>query len=220
MRKSNFNGFTLAEILVTIGVASVILLILTEIFFSSLRGGTKSQLLTILDQTGKSILDNMDKNIRNSELVMCPQFTDNPSMAIGNSLVIFRNGEYIRYRYIEGDENFAGSIKRDIPVPNGTDEQQNPDVFARTVCDSELTDYIDSLIVLTDNNLRTTDNKLRTGVEVFPPDGGAVFTRTKALGSNKDSVSVKFKLAPVNQAGLKIPGQIDPVLFSTTIELR
>lgn len=202
--KRYINGFTLAEIMVAIGVSSVILLILTQIFFSSIRGSNKSQLITVLNQSGKNILDNLETSIRSADLILCPRILSTQSSASLNTLVLAQSGKYTRYRWIEIDN----ALVRDMPVPT-EGEAEDLNVFIRTVCTIDTANYPD-LVSLTDSGIAVS----------APPTTNKIFNRTKIDGKNKDTLSIKFNLKPANQSFLKIPGTIDEVLFSTTIEVR
>lgn len=209
MKKIIHNGFTLAEILVTLGVSSVILLVLTQIFFSSIRGSNKSQLITVINQSGKNILDMLEKNVRNADLILCPRITSNDVSAGTNVLVLLQSGKYFRYRLYPYD-NPTGLV-RDEPEPTDT-EAKDLNLFVSTLCTISNVDS-SNLISLTDENMQT-------GLKISAPEGSSVFTRNKIVGKNKDTLSIKFNLEPAGQSVINIPGKIDPILFSTTVEIR
>ncbi len=60
-----------------------------------------------------------------------------------------------------------------------------------------------------------TDTKSQTGISVE----SGLFTRDRSAGF-KDQVTIKFIVKPGVQAPAAVAGQIDPVTFQTTVELR
>lgn len=197
------NAFTLVEILVVISVTSVLLLILTQIFFSSLRGNNKAQALALIKQNGQSVLDSMDKSIRNADNIVCPAVVIGATSATSNTLVIVKNGIFTRYRFTSGE------LDRDTPVQ----DLQNPnqkninDFIKLNLCNEQDPLQTPTLTVITD--------KTAQGVSVT----SGVFTRDKPKGF-KDVVTIDFKLSPAVELSKKTFGQIDPVSFRTSVELR
>lgn len=198
------RGFTLAEILVVIAITAIVGTILVLIFTNTLRGSAKAQILSAIKQNGQAVLENMDKTIRNADDVVC--VSSNPP----NTLVVVRDGVYTRYRIALSSDNAGsapsacvgrlgigknGCIVWDNPTSQGTPQG---------MCD----DPMPSADILTD-----TDTK--TGVSIV----SGSFSSSKPAGYNA-AVTVEFKLKPGAGAPAVITGQIDPVAFRTTIELR
>lgn len=200
------KGFTLVEVLVVIAIVSIMGVLLTEIFFRSLRGGNKANLISSLKQNGQSVLDTMDKSIRNSDLVVCPQISGN-SKVTADTLVILDDGIYTRYKFIKAKEN---------PKANGKIERDNPKLLEG----EPLKDFLNIICSPTDlleNPVSLTDTNAQTGISINYDK--SKFTREKKSGF-KDIVTIEF----VVEAGVEVPKaisqQVDPVLFNTTIELR
>lgn len=199
------RGFTLVELLVVIGAVSIIGLMLTEVFYRSLRGGNKSALIGVIKQNGQSALESMDKNIRSANNVVCPATSSS-----SNTLVILKeDGTYTRYRLSpEGSTN--GDIRQDNPticlscVPSETLTG-----FINRICDGN--DPLQSPTILTDTNTRT-------GVSVAASPMPQ-FTKSKQAGF-KDLVTISFNLKPAVGAPKAVADQVDPVAFTTTVELR
>lgn len=191
------------ELLVVIGVVAIMGALLTEIFYRSLRGGNKSQLITVIKQNGQSVLENMDKNIRAADHIVCPTTATSDTLVVEDSDVTAKGEVYTRFRFIpEGATN--GSIQQDQPV------QVAPETltaFLTRICSSS--DPLISPTILTDTNTRV-------GVSV---PLGAQFTRGRLAGF-KDLVTINFSLKPGVAAPKALADQIDPVVFTTTIELR
>jgi len=60
------KGFTLMEVLVVAGIMALFALTVVSVFLSTLRGGSKAQLLQILHQDGDFALERMVAMVRNS----------------------------------------------------------------------------------------------------------------------------------------------------------
>jgi len=214
------NAFTLVEILVVIAVTSVLLLILTQIFFSSLRGNNKAQALALIKQNSQSVLDSMDKSIRNADNIVCPAVAIGATSATANTLVIVKNGIFTRYRFRNVKSDLCpntsfdqtltnGELDRDTPVQDLKDpNQQNINNFIKfNLCNEQDPLQIPTLTRVTDNSV--------LGVSATC----GVFTRDKPKGF-KDVVTIDFKLSPGVELSKKTFGQIDPVSFRTSVELR
>lgn len=203
------NGLTLIEMLVVIAVLSIVGVLLLTIFTSTLKGSNKSQVISAIKQNGQSVLENMDKTIRNADNVVCTSTPD----ALG--LVVLKNGVYTRYRFIKPTTSPAtnGSIQQDSPdktavglVDLTTGKEYTDPAFKNKVC-SDLDPMI-SPVTLTDTNTKT-------GISVE----SGLFSHNPAAGF-RDQVTVSFNLKPGVEAPQSITGQIDPVTFQTSIQLR
>ncbi len=198
------KGFTLAEILVVLAVLSLIGVLVVTIFTRSLRGANKSQILSSIKQNGQVVLENIDKTVRSSDNVVCSEDT----------LVVVQNGIYTRYGFIP-PLNANGFIQQDNPVKENVEgsiplrEETDPE-FVNRVCLS--TDPMLEPVILTDRNPQT-------GVSVEVREGKKLFTRNRSAGF-RDQITINFDLKPGVEAPQVIVGQIDPVVFQTTIQLR
>lgn len=196
----NKDGFTLVEILVVIAIISIIGVVMVAIFTNTLRGSNKSQILAAVKQNGQAVLESMDKTVRGADYVICVT----PS---GTTLVVVKNGNYTRYRMFASTASDNGSIQQDFPVQP---QQSIIAAFLTSIC----TDTDPAVLpqVLTDVNQQT-------GVSVQKVSGANFFTPNPGAGS-KDSVTIKFRLGPAIGAPSVIAGQVDPVTFQTTVQLR
>lgn len=200
----NYNSeraFTLAEVLVVIAVVSIVGTALVAIFINTLRGSNKSQILGVIKQNGQEVLETMDKTIRNSDDVICPDST-------GDILVIVKDGIFTRYRYVAPlpalSPTANGYIQQDSPVKGAESDAS----FVARVCspvDPKITP-----ITLTDTN---TQSGVSTKVI------STLFARSTLAGF-KDSVTVQFNLGPGVSAPSVVASQIDPITFQTTVQLR
>ncbi len=188
------KGFTLAEVLVVIGVLSVVGIIVLTIFTRTLRGNNKSQILTAIKENGQSVLENLDKSVRNADNIVC---------AAGFTMVIFKDGAYTRYRFVSSSAFSNGSIQQDIASPSA--EESDPRLFVNRVCNPA-----DPM-----NGTSLTDTNPQTGVSL----SSGSFTLNKGVGY-KDTVTINFVLKPGFGAFQAVAGQIDPITFQTTTQLR
>ncbi|MBI4036044.1 type II secretion system protein [Candidatus Daviesbacteria bacterium] len=212
IRKSG-AGFTLVEILVTMAIVAIVGTILVTIFTNTLRGSNKSQILAVIKQNGQAVLDNMDKTIRGADNVVCPQLPSPPAIVSSNTLVVVTNGTYTRYRITlePSDHSINGYIQQDNPAKQDVAgssplRKETESEFVSRVCN--IADPMTQIVILTDTNLQS-------GVSVTTGS----FTKNPQSGY-KDSVTVSFTLGPGVNAPAVIAGQIDPVVFKTTVGLR
>lgn len=210
------SGFTLIEMVVVMGVLSVVGLSVLTIFGRTLQGGSKAQTVEIIKQNGLAILDAIDKTARNAEGIVCPSRNDlcltNPPC---QTLAVRKeDGSYIRYRFATPAPSASpvanGTIKQDSPspqlLPSTTPPRNETDPeFAIRICDAAIPMPADAV------NL--TDTNLITGVSL---ENGS-FTKDRSAGF-KDQVTIKFDLKPgVSSAQLN---QTQAQTFQTTINLR
>ncbi|MDO8573980.1 MAG: type II secretion system protein [Candidatus Daviesbacteria bacterium] len=215
------QGFTLVEMLVVMAITAIVGTMLMVIFTNTLRGSNKAQILAVIKQNGQAVLDNMDKNIRGADNVICPT-PSNPS----NTLVIVKNGCYTRYKFVDPtpDPNPTqnGQIQQDNPQPDPSTPctQNSPaptpvdiQAFINNVC----LDPMVNPTILTDTNSQTgvsiikTKDSIGNDLPFFVPSNPSGF---------KKSVTIQFALKPGVDVPAAISDQIDPVTFQTTIELR
>ena len=187
------NGFTLIEILVVIAIMAITGIILTEVFIRSLRGGNKAEVLSLLKQNGQSVLERMDKDIRNSDSVVCVDSTK-------TMIVIQKNGVYTRFRLKD---------KRMLEDRFSLPEDAVQATFLTAICANDnFEDFAPTIL---------TDSEK---VEVVEPENLKVFT-SDTLSGYKAVVTVSFLLQPsIPGIPKNVADQIDPVSFVTTIQVR
>ncbi len=196
------KGFTLVEMLVVIAVLSVLSLLILTIFTRTLRGGNKSQIIEAIKQNGQSVLEVMDKTIRNSDRVVCPLTT-------GTTIVSVKNGVYTKHRFVAPSGTISGYIQQEtFNLPTSPPAGSNPSLYLRDFENTLCTDPMQNPQIITDTNPQS-------GVSVF----NGLFTRTKSAGF-KDQVTIKFDVRQGEQAPALVAGQIDPSTFQTTILIR
>lgn len=185
------RGFTLVEILVVISILTVMGVILTEIFFRSIRGSAKAEMTSRIKQNGQTALETIDKTLRSADGIICTN-TD-------SSVVLFvKSGVYTRYTYNVATPTINGSLSTDYP--------NSGDCAAPTVSQTYLTDV--------------GSNDPKTGVSVSATAGtNGVFTRAKQAGV-KDIITISFDIGVPIGLPAYLKQQIDPSSFQTTVGLR
>lgn len=215
------QGFTLVELLVVIAVLSTAGLLVLSVFTSSLRGSNKAQILSSIKKNGQSVLDTMDKTIRGADNLVCPL------TSASQTLVVVKDGIYTRYKFIPANtpmnsptgtcSSANGCILQDNPVKQTnqeTGEEETEAVFITDVC------LATSLMARVSQTPATalTDTDPASGVSVVPTSGGS-FIANPSSGF-KNQIMIKFSLTPGVGAPAATTGQIDPVSFETTVNLR
>ena len=210
------GGFTLVEILVVIAIVAIIGTIMAAVFINTLRGSNKSQILGSIKQNGQAVLENMDKTIRNSDDLICP------TSGWSNTIVLLKNGVYTRYRIaLPTDGTYTapascigsgknGCIVQDNPekqLDPATGQEETDPAFIRRVC-------FPSNPIISGTNI-LTDTDAQSGVSIY-----SGFFNSSNLPGYKAAVTINFILKPGVGVPTIIAGQIDPVTFQTTVQLR
>lgn len=205
------KGFTLVELLVVMAVLSFFGILILVIFTRTLKGGNKAQMIGVIKQNGQAVLEVMDKTIREADRVVC--VNNNDIAAHGKTIVVIRDGNYTRYRFIkpapDPNPTANGTIQQDVfTLPSTPPPGSNPDYyyirdFERLLCD-----------VPSEGAQNITDNNSQTGVSVI----SASFTNP--VNGYKDTAEIEFKIGPGVKAARAIADQVDPVTFQTTVQLR
>ncbi len=188
------RGFTLVEMLVVISLLSIVGVIILTIFSRTLKGSNKAQIIAVIKENGQSVLENMDKTIRNSDSVFCTN----------NSTIVVNSGNiYTRYKFIT-NAGLNGYIQREVFAFANNDTQ------AISQSSHLCIDYTDVNIT----PVKLTDDNSQTGVSV---ESGA-FSKNHSPGF-ADQVTISFQVKPGKGAPASIAGQVDAATFQTTIEL-
>lgn len=199
------RGFTLVELLIVVAILAIVGTLILTILTRSFRGGNKSQIVSSIKQNGQSVLEIIDKTIRNADNVVCVSSLTDP----GPTIVIVKDGIFTRYRFFAATNMANGYIAQDAPIQPASGAQADIKVFIDNVC----TDPQQGANVLTDTNPQT-------GVSVASVVGNLPYIVRDIKPGFKDAVTIQFDLKPGISAPLATAGQIDPVTFKTTINLR
>ncbi len=229
------NGLTLVELLVVMSVLAITGIFILSIFTQSLRGSNKTQILGVIKQNGQAVLDTMDTTIRNADNVVCPYFLSSAdTTAYSNTLVTVKDGIYNRYRFIPTTNTNTAS-GNNCGITNGTTTgmgcfvQDNPTkqlVSGIEETEPQLVDRIcNTGSLMSSSSILLTDTNPQTGISIncvggdCAPLTNAIFIRERSSGF-KDQITIKFIAKPGVSAPQAVAGQIDPVSFQTTINLR
>lgn len=198
------NGFTIVEIIVVIVILAIVGVLVLNIFAQGLRSNNKAQILSSIKKNGQSVMDTMDKTIRGADNLICVG-----PIGTANTLVIIKGGKYTRYKFILPTSSANGEIKQDFPEQPTVPPKDNINVFLSTICtDPAGTDSISPAVAITDKDTQS-------GVSVQ----NVLFTRLPQPGF-QDLITVNVTIGPAIGAPQVLSGQIDPVTFTTTIEIR
>lgn len=208
------KGFTLVEMLVVIAVLSIVGVMITTIFVRNLRGSNKSQIISSIKQNGQAVLETMDKTIKNADNLVCIiSNTDNTVY----TMVVEKGGLYTRYRLTPPQDQTVpaacltnGCIAQDNPTRQTIEGREETDPeFIMRVCIPN--DSMQSANILTDTNTQTGIKVLRGAFSEADKEQSAGF---------KKAVKIFFVLGAGAGAAPAVAGQIDPVTFETTMQLR
>lgn len=191
MKRQRQSAFTLVEILVVVGILTVMGVILAEIFFRSTRGGYQAEVISRIKQNGQTALETMDKTLRSADGIVC-------TSADSSAILFVKDGVYTRYAYTAATSLANGYLAVDYPASG--------DCSAPVLKMAYLTD--------------ASEGDPKVGVSVAPAAGSAgVFIRSKQPGV-KDIVTLGFDINGPVGLPTYLKQQIDPISFQTTIELR
>ncbi len=204
MRK---NGFSLIEVLVTVSILTIIGVAISTIVTRSFQGNTKTELIGNVKQNGQAALAIIEKDIRDSDTVVCP--LSGTSTII--TLLTKTEGQYIRFSMIPESGSNNGAIYREIftfqYLPASADQLCNLATFPLDI-QSTQTDLID----FNSKSAVSLKNVSGTG-----------FTVVKNPGF-KDTVRVQFNLGPSVTSTKKVEdslgGATNSDQFQTTVQIR
>jgi len=205
MIKNNL-GLSLIEVMVSITILGIIGIAISAIITRSFSGSSKTELIGNIKFQGQSVLSTMEKEIRESDTVVCP------TTGTANMLTILTRteGRYIRY-----------TLSPQAGTTNGTiySEQlvfANPPATPSQLCDVNFTP-----LNIQNSQKILTDNTSNTAVSLKQITGMG-FTVVKNPGY-KDTVKIQFDLGPSASSGTAIENSLggnNAVNFQTTVQIR
>jgi len=101
------NGFTLMELMVSVGVLGILIVSATALFFSSIRGGGKVEVTTTVKQNGQVALNTIEQKMRNAKSVVSCVST--PSTSIN---LVDQNDQTMDFECVDVGQD-TGSITID-----------------------------------------------------------------------------------------------------------
>ncbi len=202
-------GFTLVELLVVVAIMVVLGLIFTDTLIQSFRGQSKVKAINLIKQNSQVTLDKIANEIRQAEAVVCVSAhdtTNNPNNIPTDTIVIARNGNFIRYRFYEA--------KSTSPQANGYIAMDYTSSPSENACKNEAQ--------LSQTSL--TDQNLSAGISVVRDGSSPVFSwdRKESETGYNDLVTVKFRATAGIGAGETYENTVQEggILFNTTIQVR
>lgn len=210
--KTKQSGFTLVEVLISIGILSVLGFLIATSLIGSLRGGNKSNIIGNIKQNGQNALSIMDQTIRSADKVLCPlpptgsnTISDSPSI-----VVVGKDNKITRFTFVDQSGTSAnGYIQQDSPTINPSSEN-DPAIICSTLPSN--------------SGPAITDTNKNTGVSVrsSTSTGNGIFNITKSSGHN-DLVTIQFDLKPGVSAPTSFDNSVGSTVgihFTTTVEVR
>lgn len=206
------KGFTLIEILIVVGIMVTLGFIFTDIFLQTLRGGNKVNTVNRVKQNGQVVLDQLTNEIRQADKIVC---TGNFSIISTDTIVIYKNGQYSRFRLQSPTEDANGYIERS-------------NFFLNDIANSKTDSELCSDIMTYPDTRNLTDNDEKNGVSVnFDKDGETYkpFIKLEGMDTNSgygDIVTIRFRA----NAGIKSDSSYETsvgdngVLFTTAVLTR
>lgn len=199
------KGFSLIEVLVTITILTIVGVAIATIVTRSFQGNSKTELIGNVKQNGQNALAVMEKDIRESDIVICP------STGISKSLVLLskNSSRYIRFFMFTESSNSNGSIwKEEFSI------QTVPTNLA-LLCDLSQYPFSGTQINLTDQS-----SKSAISLKDVTNTG---FTVIKSPGY-KDTVAIQFDLGPAIKSpdsfATSLGGITNSIQFQTTVQIR
>ncbi len=208
MMKNN-QGLSLIEVLVSITILTIIGIAIATIVTRTFSGNTKTELIGNIKQNGQSALAVIEKDVRESETVVCTSPTTPPSTTL--VLVSKDGGKYIRFSMIIESGATNGTIYREQLV------------FSSPITTtSQLCDFISFPLDVQGSKIALTDSISKSAVSLKNATTNG-FTVVKNSGF-KDTVRVQFDLGPSYDSGNTIENSIggnsNSLNFQTTVQIR
>lgn len=201
---SKKNGFSLIEVLVTVTILTVIGVAISTIVTRSFQSNTKTELIGSVKQNGQGALAIMEKDIRESDTVVCPLSGTGTIL----TLLTKTNGKYIRFTMVTEGGGANGTIYREEFI------FQTLPVTSDQLCN--LSSY-----ALQSNKIPLIDDTSASAISLKNITGTG-FTVIKNPGF-KDTVKVQFDLGPSVTSPTNFQntlGGSNSVNFQTTVQIR
>ena len=116
------NGFTLVEMLVSMGILVLVAVGVTNLFFSTIKGGKKTDDLVKLRQEGTYALNTIKAKVRNADSAVCEGLSLTIRDSSGNETVFVFDLVDENVLKMDSDnlaqDVFAGSFACPSPPPN------------------------------------------------------------------------------------------------------
>ncbi len=210
------TGFTLIELLVVVSITTLLGIMFTDVLIQALRGENKIKILSQVKQNGQVVLDKLTGDIRQAETILCGQKDNGPDIdnnAKTDTLVVFKQGVYTRYRYFKPENN---SPKKNGYIAADYFTADDYPKITEARCADPLQDSRVSFL---------TDTDLIAGVSIDTTGETGYYDnifKKDTLDGYKDAVTIRFKISAGLNAGSSYEYSVKEggVLFSTTVGIR
>lgn len=206
------KGFTLVETLVMIGIVGIVGVILTTTLVQIFQGQSKASLISQIKQNGQVVMDEIDRQIRLSEKIIClskrntvSSDPNDPNNSVINdpnaydTIVFQKKGVFTRIIFFPKNSAENGYIGEDHPTSN----------YKLDACNATLGD---SSGVVT----KLTNSDPVNGISIIQ----GKFSKIAPSAGVKDIIGIEFALTPGEKAKLLPENANLNVKFKTTVELR
>lgn len=201
-------GLSLIEVLVSITILTIIGIAIATIVSRTFSGNTKTELIGNIKQNGQGALAVIEKDIRESDTVVCSSPSTPPSTVL--VLITKDGGKYLRFSMAVESASTNGTIYREQLV------------FSSPVTTtSQLCDFIAYPLNIQNNKIALTDSISKSAVSLKNATTNG-FTVIKNSGF-KDTVRVQFDLGPSYNSGTMVEnslGGTNSLNFQTTVQIR
>ncbi|OGE35536.1 hypothetical protein A3C32_02950 [Candidatus Daviesbacteria bacterium RIFCSPHIGHO2_02_FULL_41_14] len=207
------KGFTLVELIIVISITTALGLVMTDVLIQTLRGENKAKIVGTVKQNGQTVLGNLVDQIHQAEKIVC--VGDTIVSPITDTIVIFKQGAYLRYR-------FVAPSPANSPTANGYIAY---DTFTADDFPEISTARCNDASLIVSKSSYVTDIDPIKGISVFiSGDSGYtenIFKRVEVPGF-KDALDIKFRAAAGVNAGsaYEVTLKEGGILFNTTVGVR
>lgn len=189
MFKKQF-GLSILEIVLVIGIISVITVISSNLLTRTYRTSQDTELISKLKQNGSVALDILSEAIRMADSVVCYRNDVSPNDGI---VIRTARGEYWQFRFVKEGPSANGYIAK----------QENLDPINEANFCALPPDKLKEVII--------TDSNPDTGVSI----SGGEFMELVDGSGDKDTVTIKFDVNPaIKQVGEGV------IKIQTTVQVR
>lgn len=207
------KGFTLIELVVAVAVTSILGVILTNLLTQTLRGQVKVRIIDQVKQNGQVTLDKISNEVRQAQKVVCIGTNQDSIGQPNDTIVIFKNGSYIRFRFYP-QVNSGTDISNGVIVRSDFDASAIPNAMT------------DSMLCISPRSLtfgqeyNVTDTDTINGISIKYDGSTPIFAKNSAPGYS-DTVAIRFKAFQGVQAGTTYESAVgDGIAFGTTVQVR
>lgn len=212
----NNKGFTLVEMIVVISITAVLGVIFTNTLVQTLRSQSKTKVISQVKQNGQIVLGRLSTEIRQAEKIICINNKNGGGGDQGDTLVIFKNGNYQRFRFHRPEPAENPTVNGYIEWDEFTTSEYGEEKDAQGSCQDS------ALLSLPGRIKYLTDRDTKNGISLDLMDGTSnAFSRTSKAGYG-DLVTIQFKAQAGVGSGILYEDLVKEggIPFSTTVQVK